>query len=81
MAPEIMGKHTHFQAQVNNLCIDLNHSELEQPNKNHAVEVEIGNVKNHFWQKIVSKKVFKCFWDYGLVYKAGILNRIARGKT
>ena len=30
---------------------------------------------------MVSKKVHKRLWDYGLVHKDGILSRIDRGKT
>ena len=81
LAPEITGKNTEFQAQVKLLRIDLTHSEKERSNQNHAAEGEIGHLKKRFRQKMVSKAVPKRLWDYGLVHQAGVLNRIARGKT
>ena len=81
LAPVITGKHTDFQDQVKRLRIDLTHSELEWSNQNHVEEDEIGHLKNSFWQKIVSNKVPRSIWDYGLFHQAGILISIARGKT
>ena len=72
--------HTKFQAQVKPLFIDRTHYEVERYNHNHPAEGDIGHPKKHFCQKIVSKKVPKRLWDYGLVQKAGILSRIALGK-
>ena len=37
--------------------------------------------KKHFWQKMVSNKVPKLLWYYGLAHKADILSNIAHGKT
>ena len=42
---------------------------------------DIGNMKKRFRPKMVSKKVPKCLWEYGLVHQAGILSRTACGKT
>ena len=81
LAPEITGKHTEFQAQVKRLRIDMTYSEVERSNQNHAAEGEIGHLKRRFRQKMVRKNVPKRLWDYGLVHQAGVLNRIARGKT
>ena len=80
LAPEITGKHTDSQVQVQCLRIDLTHSEVEQFNQNHAAEGDIWHLKKHFRKKMVSKKVPMGLWDYGLVHKAGILSRISRGK-
>ena len=81
MAPDITGNHTDFQAQVKRLHIYLTHSGVEQSNNNHSAERNIGNTKKRFWQKMVSKKVPKRIWDYGLVNQAGILSRIDCGKA
>ena len=47
---------------------------------NHTTKGEIGHLKEHFRQKMVSNKVTKCLWDYILVHQADILSRIACGK-
>ena len=76
LAPEIMGKHTEFQAQVKRLQI-----ELTQFNQNHTMEGDIGHLKKCFQQTMVSKNAPKRLWDYGLVHQDDILSRIASGKT
>ena len=70
-----------FQAQVKCFRIDLTHSEVERPNHNHVAEGDIGYMKKRFHKKLMSKKVPKRIWNYGLVHQADILNMIARGKT
>ena len=80
MAPEIMGKHTEFQAQVKRLYIDLTHSEVARYNQNHAAEGDTGHLKKHFCQNIVSKKVPNSLWCSGLFQQAGIVIRITHGK-
>ena len=80
MVPYIMGKHIKFQYQVKCLCIDLTNSEVLWLNKSHVVEGDIGHLKKHVCQKMVSKKFSKLLWDCGLSYQAGISNRIDHGK-
>ena len=74
MALKIMGKHKVFQDQVNNLCIDLTHSEVEQYNQNHAAKGDIGHQKK-------SEKIPKHLWGYSIVHPSGILSSIAHDKT
>ncbi len=81
LAPEITGKHKEFQAQVKRQKINLTFSEKGRSNQNYAAEAEIGHLKRRFCQKMVSKRVPKRVWDYGLVNQAGILSRISRGDT
>ena len=81
MALEIMVKHTEFQDKVNHLRIYLTHSEVEHSNNNQAAEGKIGHMKNHLRQNIVSKKLPKRLWYYGLFHQDGILSRISHGKT
>ena len=54
--PDITGRHAKLQYQVNRLHIDLTHYEVELSNHNHAVEGEIGHLKNRF---MMSRKVPK----------------------
>ena len=81
LAPEITGKHKEFQAQVKRQKINLTFSEKGRSNQNYAAEAEIGHLKRRFCQKMVSKRVPKRVWDYGLVNQAGIMSRISRGDT
>ena len=80
-APEITGNHTDFLTQLKCLGIDLTHLEVEWSNQNHNMEGEIGHLKTHFSQKMLSKKVPKGCCYYVLVLKAVIFSRIACGKT
>ena len=80
LAPEITEKYTEFKAQVNRLFIDLAHSVIGRSNQNHAAEGDIGHLKKSFPKNMVSNKVPKHLWGYGLVHQAGILSRIVRGK-
>ena len=38
-------------------------------------------MKKNVWKNMVSNRVPKRLWGYGLVYQDSILNRISRGKT
>ena len=56
LVPELTGKNTEFQAQVKRLGIDVNHSEAERLNQNHAAEQEIGKLKKIYKQKMIKKE-------------------------
>ena len=48
--------------------------------QNHKAECVIGLLKQR-WQRLMADlQVPKRLWDYGLIYEAGILSRVARGQ-
>jgi hypothetical protein len=50
-------------------------------NQNYAAEREIGELKKRWRNRMTRKNVPRRLWDYGLIYEAGILNRIPRGNN
>ena len=47
--------------------------------QNHKAEREIGLLKQRWRQRMQDRKIPTRLWDYGLVYEAGLLSRVARG--
>jgi hypothetical protein len=80
-APEMVGPKTDFMKEVNRLKVRLKRAEVGRSNQNYAAEREIGELKKRWRNRMARKKVPKRLWDYGLVYEAGVLNRIPRGKV
>ena len=78
-AMEVVGPKTEFMKEVNRLKVRLKRAEVGRSNQNFAAEREIGELKKRWRNRMVSKKVPTRLWDYGLIYEAGILNRIPRG--
>ena len=78
-AMEVVGPKTEFMKEVNCLKVRLKRAEVGRSNQNFAAEREIGELKKRWRNRMVSKKVPTRLWDYGLIYEAGILNRIPRG--
>jgi hypothetical protein len=80
-APEMVGPKTDFMKEVNRLKVRLKRAEVGRSNQSCAAEREIGELKKRWRNRMARKKVPKRLWDYGLVYEAGVLNRILRGKS
>ena len=80
-APEIVGAKTDFMREVNRLKIRLKRAEVGRSNQNYAAEREIGELKKRWRNRMTRKNVPRRLWDYGLIYEAGILNRIPRGNN
>ena len=80
-AMEMVGPKTDFMKEVNRLKVRLKRAEVGRSNQNYAAEREIGELKKRWRNRMIRKKVPKRLWDYGLVYEAGILNRIPRGNS
>ena len=79
-APEVIGPKTDFMKKVNRLKIRLKRSEAGRSNQNYAAECEIGELKKRWRNRMLRKKAPPRLWDYGLIYKSNILNRIPRGQ-
>ena len=47
--------------------------------QNHKAEREIGLLKQRWRQRMQDRKIPTILWDYGLVYEAGLLSRVAQG--
>ena len=80
-AMEVVGPKTEFMKEVNRLKVRLKRAEVGRSNQNYAAEREIGELKKRWRNRMVRKKVPRRLWDYGLIYEAGILNRIPRGNS
>ena len=63
------------------LGIDVNHSEAERLNQNHAAEQEIGKLKKTYKKNMIKKGEPKIVWDYGFVHQSGVLSRLAQGRN
>jgi hypothetical protein len=81
-AMEVVGPKTEFtMKEVNRLKVRLKQAEVGRSNQNYGAELEIGELKKRWRNRMVRKKVPRRLWDYGLIYEAGILNRIPRGNS
>jgi hypothetical protein len=80
-AMEVVGPKTDFMKEVHRLKVRLKRAETGRSNQNYAAEREIGELKKRWRNRMVRKKVPRRLWDYGLIYEAGILNRIPRGNS
>ena len=77
-AKEETGPRTEFMKTVRHLRIKLRQTEPYSPWQNDA-ERKIGDVKKRWRHKMVQRNIPQRLWDYGLVYEADIISRIARG--
>ena len=80
LAGEQTGASTLFSKLVRHHRIDIKWSEKGTGKQNHRAEREIGLLKERWRRRMADLNVPKRLWDYGLVYEAGILNRVARGQ-
>jgi hypothetical protein len=80
-AMEVVGPKTEFMKEVNRLKVRLKRAEVGRCNQNYAAEREVGELKKRWRNRMVRKKVPRRLWDFGLMYEAGILNRIPKGNS
>ena len=76
---EFTGKGTEFVKEAHHMRIHLHTTKQGQKNQNHAAEHEIGMLAKHWKLHMAKKNVPKCLWDFGLVYEAKIMSRMAHG--
>ena len=79
MAGEQVGESTMFQKLVRMHRIDMHWIERNTGKQNHRAEREIGLLKQRWHRRAMDLHVPRRLWDYGLVYEAGVLSRVARG--
>jgi hypothetical protein len=77
-ASEQTGPKSEFMKAVRRLHIKLRQTEPYTPWQNDA-ERKIGEVKKRWRHRMITRKVPRRLWDYGLVYEAEILSRMAKG--
>ena len=80
LAGEQTGMSTLFSKLVRHHRIDMKWCEKGTGKQNHKAEREIGLLKQRWRRRMADLQVPKRLWDYGLVYEAGILSRVARGQ-
>ena len=78
-AAEQTGKNSAFQKSIRRLKINGRQTEPYSPWQNRA-EDSIREVKRRWKKRMIKRRVPKRVWDFGLVYEAEILSRVARGK-
>ena len=78
-AGEFTGKNTEFVKEARRMRIKLFTTEQGRKNQNHAAEREIGFVAKRWKLRMSKKNVPKRLWDFGLIYEAELLSRMARG--
>ena len=72
-------KGTEFVKEACHMHIHLHTTKQGQKNQNHAAKCEIGMLTKRWKWHIAKKNVPKCLWDFGLVYEAEIMSRMAHG--
>ena len=75
-AMEFTGRNTKFVKEVQCMHIHLHTTTQGQKNQNHTAECKIGMLAKCWKLQMTKKNVTKCFWDFGLVYKAEIMLRM-----
>lgn len=75
---EQVGKHTEFRKTCRKYNIYLKTTEAYTPRQNRA-ELYIGELKRRWRSLMNSRSVPKRLWDYGVIYQAEIMSRVARG--
>ena len=80
MAGEQFGESTLFRKLVRMHRVDIHWTERHTGKQNHRAEREIGLLKQRWHRRATDLHVPKRLWDFGLVYEAGILSRVARGQ-
>jgi hypothetical protein len=76
-ATEFRGRHTKFVKEARCMHILLHTTEQGRTNQNHVAEREIGFLAKWWKLRMAKKKVPKCLWDFGLIYKSKLLSPIA----
>ena len=71
------GKGTEFMKEACHMRIHLHTTKQGQKNQNHAAKREIGMLANCWKLRLAKKNVPKRLWDFGLVYEAEIMSRMA----
>ena len=79
LAGEQTGGNTLFQKLSRYHRIGMHWAEKGTGKQNHKAEREIGLLKQRWRQRMQDRKIPTRLWDYGLVYEAGLLSRVARG--
>ena len=77
-APELYGRNTAFLANAKSKGIDLTYAEPERNNQIWRVDLEIRELNRRTHNKMVSKGVPKCLWDFGLKYSAKLMQMLQR---
>jgi hypothetical protein len=72
------GPKSDFMKTVHRLHIKLKQTKPYSPWQNDAKR-KIGEIKKRWRHQMLTKKVPRRLWDYGLVYEAEIMSRITRG--
>ena len=79
LAGEQAGDSTLFKKLVRLHRIDMQWAERHTGKQNHRAEREIGLLKQRWHRRMMELDVPRRLWDFGLVYEAGVLSRVARG--
>jgi hypothetical protein len=77
-AAEMTGPDTEFVKTARRHRIRLHWKEKGRPNQNHMVEREIGILRQRWAARKTAMQIPARLWDYGLVYEAELLSRMAR---
>ena len=77
-AAEMTGTDTDFVKAARRHRIKLHWKEKGRPNQNHLVEREIGILRQRWAARKTAMQIPARLWDYGLVYEAELLSRMAR---
>ena len=80
LATEQTGAATMFAKLGRFHRIQFHYSEKGTGKQNHKAEREIGLLKQRWRRRMNERRVPNRLWDYGLVYEAGLLSRVARGQ-
>ena len=78
-AAEFTSGQKEFGRHARRMRIRLHVTEQGRSNQNHAAEREIGYLSRRWKMEMSRKSVPKQLWDFGLVYQAEIISRMARG--
>ena len=80
LAGEQTGLSTLFQKLVRYHRIDMHFAEKGTGKQNHKAEREIGLLKQRWRRRMADRQIPQRLWDFGLVYEASLLRRVARGQ-
>ncbi|KAG7369925.1 reverse transcriptase RNA-dependent DNA polymerase [Nitzschia inconspicua] len=80
-ASEFTGNNTEFKKHVRRMRVKHWISEQGRSNQNHAAEREIGYISQCWKLRMAKRNVPKRLWDFGFVYEAELVSRMARGRN
>jgi len=80
-AGEFTGRDTEFVKEARRVRTKLRTAEQGRKNQNHAAEREIGFLSKRWKLRMLRRCVPRRLWDFGLVYEAELLCRMARGRN